>query len=87
MMMFNEAMNSWEKPAVARPGQQLSSVFPAAGMETGKGSGRRSSAPPCARNRNLIEVLGQFALFFFQIPPGARRTSMSSSLSAGTLCL
>lgn len=35
MMMFNEATNSWEKPAVARPGQQLSSVFPAAGMETG----------------------------------------------------
>lgn len=36
-MMFNEATNSWEKPAMARPGQQLSSVFPAAGMETGKG--------------------------------------------------
>lgn len=34
-MMFNEAMNSWEKPALARPGQQLSSVFPASGMETG----------------------------------------------------
>lgn len=35
-MMFNEATNSWEKLAVVRPGQQLSSVFPAAGMETGE---------------------------------------------------
>lgn len=34
-MMFNEATNSWEKPAMARSGQQLSSVFPAAGMKTG----------------------------------------------------
>lgn len=55
----------------------------------GKGNGRISSAPPFARNQNLIEVLGQFALFFFQILPGARRRriSMSSSLSAGTLSL
>lgn len=36
VMMFNEATNSWEKPAMAWPGQQLSSVFPAAGMETGE---------------------------------------------------
>lgn len=35
-MMFNEAMNSWEKPAMVRPGQQLSSVFPAAGVEMGE---------------------------------------------------
>lgn len=35
VMMFNEATNSWEKPAMARSGQQLSSVFPAAGMKTG----------------------------------------------------
>lgn len=34
-MMFNKATNSWEKLAMARPGQQLSSVFPAAGVETG----------------------------------------------------
>lgn len=35
-MIFNEATNSWEKWATVRPGQQLSSVFPAAGMETGE---------------------------------------------------
>lgn len=34
--MFNEATNSWEKLALVRPGPQLSLVFPAAGMETGK---------------------------------------------------
>lgn len=86
--MFNEAMNSWEKPAMVRPGQQLSSAFPAAGVEMGERQWKKFCTSLCKKLK-LIELLGQFALFFFRIPPGARRrrTSMLSSLSAGTLSL
>lgn len=61
--MFNEATNSWEKPATVRPGQQLSSVFPAAGMEVGETQWKEKFCTSLCKKRKLIELLGQFALF------------------------
>lgn len=46
----------------------------------GRGNGRRSFAPPFARNRNLFEVLVCFVLPEFLLEQGEGETDMSSGL-------